>query len=330
MDDSMDDGQSALFESPEQGREKPKLRWYTLKDGKHISSRDLPNAEREEQLDAMRQWFHRHYEDPAESCPHDSGEGGYQYIYGGPYDASEELSTEFGGGVDDDLIGELASELDDISSEWSGDSNKFDADLDDYLFRSSAESLGQKDAFRQSALNIERLLEAKVEAADRQCMLRLLYVNVITALETYLSDKFISSINADEKLLRKFVETTPEFKKQNLPLSEVFNARENISSSVQEHLLEVVWHRLDKVQPMFRDTLGIMFPSDVKELHRAIILRHDCVHRNGKKKDGTERVLNESHVKGLLSEASKLVTWIESGGKEPEPPFSTGTSDISI
>jgi hypothetical protein len=81
---------------------------------------------------------------------------------------------------------------------------------------------------------------------------------------------------------------------------------------------------------MFLDTLGIMFPSDVKELHRAIIVRHDCVHRNGKTKDGEERVLNEGHVKDLLSEASKLVTWIESGGKAFEPPFSTGTSDITI
>src|SRR5882724_4089003 len=153
----MYDGQSPLFESPEQGGEKPKVRWYKLTDGKHISSRDLPNAQREEQLDAMRRWFHRHYEDPIENCPHDSEEGGYQYVYGGPYDASEELSTEFGGVVEDALIEELASELDDISSDWSGDSSKFDADLDDYLFQSSAESLGQEDGFRQSALNVERL-----------------------------------------------------------------------------------------------------------------------------------------------------------------------------
>ena len=176
-------------------------------------------------------------------------------------------------------------------------------------------------------MNIERLLEANVEAADRQCMLRLLYVNVITALETYLSDKFISSVKADDKLLRKFVETTPEFEKQNLPLSKVFSAREGIEERVREHLLEVVWHRLDKVQPMFRDTLGIKFPPDVKELHRAIIIRHDCVHRNGKTKadkdgkGGKEHVLDENSVKNLLSEATKLVEWIEAGGKEPEPPI---------
>ncbi len=53
----------------------------------------------------------------------------------------------------------------------------------------------------------------------------------------------------------------------------------------------------------------------MKELHRAIIVRHDCVHRNGKTKDGKEHVLDESKVKDLLSEASKLVAWIEAGGK---------------
>ncbi len=47
------------------------------------------------------------------------------------------------------------------------------------------------------------------------------------------------------RCLRKFVETTPEFEKQNLPLSKVFSARENIEERVREHLLEVVWHRLD-------------------------------------------------------------------------------------
>lgn len=113
-------------------------------------------------------------ENPVESCPHESAEGGYQYIYGGPSEANEELSSEFAGIVADDVIEELSGELDDITPYWSGSSTAFDPDLDDYLFRSSAESLGHKDAFNESALNIERLLETKVEAADRQCLLRLL------------------------------------------------------------------------------------------------------------------------------------------------------------
>ena len=318
----MDDNQDFLFESSGQAGAKQKVRWYAQGDGKHISSSDLGEAEHDDQLDAMRRWFFRNYEDPVESCPHDSGEGGYQYIYGGPFDAREQLDTEFGGFIDDELIEELASELEDISPEWSGNPDKFDAFLDDYLFRSSAESLYQGDAFRQSALNIERLMEVQVEAADRQCLLRLLYGNVITTLETYLSDKFISSVFANKKLLRKFVETTPEFKNQRVPLSDVFSTHENIEKKVQEHLDDVVWHRLNMVGRMFRDTLDVAFPPDMKELHKAVIVRHDCVHRNGKTKDGEERSLNESDIRALLSEADKLVKWIEAGVKEEaESPF---------
>src|ERR1700722_6653707 len=182
----MDDNQESLFESPDQTGKKQTFRWYTLKDGKRISSRSLREAQRDDQLEAMRRWFHSNYEDPVESCPHDSREGGYQYIYGGPYDAREQLDEEFSGVVGDEVIEELAEELDNITPYWSGNSDTLDADLDDYIFRSSAESFRHEEAFRQSASNIERLLEVKVEAADRQCMLRLLYVNVITILETYL------------------------------------------------------------------------------------------------------------------------------------------------
>ena len=43
----------------------------------------------------MVSWFFDNYADPANGVPHDSGEGGYQYVLGGPYDAHEELSEHF-------------------------------------------------------------------------------------------------------------------------------------------------------------------------------------------------------------------------------------------
>jgi hypothetical protein len=43
----------------------------------------------------MVEWFLANYEDPAESKPYDSAEGGYQYWCGGPYSAHEALSDGF-------------------------------------------------------------------------------------------------------------------------------------------------------------------------------------------------------------------------------------------
>lgn len=41
------------------------------------------------------EWFSARYEDPANSLPYITREGGYQWIYGGPYDATEVLSDSF-------------------------------------------------------------------------------------------------------------------------------------------------------------------------------------------------------------------------------------------
>ena len=72
---------------------------------------------------------------------------------------------------------------------------------------------------------------------------------------------------------------------------------------------------------MFEKTLGIVFPSDMRALFLAMIVRHDCVHRNGKTKEGKERVLTEKEVKDLLFEASNLVTWIEANGVQVGSDF---------
>lgn len=59
----------------------------------------------------MKEWFLSIYEDPAESCPFESKEGGYFYLKGGPYNAEEELSSEFGSTYSDEEIRRAADEL---------------------------------------------------------------------------------------------------------------------------------------------------------------------------------------------------------------------------
>lgn len=97
-----------------------KRKYFTPDYEHHISAKELSNADKETQIEVMRTWFFQHYEDPAQNTPHDSSEGGYIYIWGGPYDALEELNEEFEGIVTEEVIKELAEELNDLSWEWSG------------------------------------------------------------------------------------------------------------------------------------------------------------------------------------------------------------------
>ena len=84
-----------------------------------ITSSELQQSDRETQLEVMRNWFFSIYEDPVENTPYESIEGGYIYIWSGPYEASEELADEFGGIVPDEIIDALVSELNEISWVWT-------------------------------------------------------------------------------------------------------------------------------------------------------------------------------------------------------------------
>lgn len=56
---------------------------------------DFEPKEQEVEVDELVSWFFERFEDPAERTPYESAEGGYQWIWGGPHDAHEELSNNF-------------------------------------------------------------------------------------------------------------------------------------------------------------------------------------------------------------------------------------------
>jgi|HubBroStandDraft_6_1064221.scaffolds.fasta_scaffold164661_3 hypothetical protein len=93
---------------------KPRSKTPFLLDEEYLSVsrtefRRMPKALKQE---LMRLWFLQNFEDPAENTPYESAEGGYQYIWGGPYDTREELENKFSGIAPGSLIDEVTNQLD--------------------------------------------------------------------------------------------------------------------------------------------------------------------------------------------------------------------------
>jgi hypothetical protein len=112
----------------------PEQRYYSDDDPETGITREaLQTLSPEEQRDYILHWFGRNYEDPAEETPYNGREGGYQYINGGPFDAREELWSEFEGVASEELIEEVANEIEsDGIVDWSpvrGPDDYFDEDL---------------------------------------------------------------------------------------------------------------------------------------------------------------------------------------------------------
>ena len=70
----------------------------------------------------LKTWFLERYEDPVDVCPFESAEGGYQFIWGGPYGVFEELYDTWGHLVPEDTLEEVADRLcqEYDCYEWSG------------------------------------------------------------------------------------------------------------------------------------------------------------------------------------------------------------------
>jgi hypothetical protein len=86
-------------------------------------------------VERMVGWFLATHQDPLESMPYDGREGGYQYLFGGPYDARLELISHFGAKLaalfsDDDLEAILDAAVSEIGEDgcldWAGESDADD------------------------------------------------------------------------------------------------------------------------------------------------------------------------------------------------------------
>jgi Zn-finger protein len=69
-------------------------------------------------IEEIKKWFFENYEDPANSLPHESKEGGYQWIHGGPVDTEEAIYEHFREIYSEEILNKAIDEIGKYE-EWS-------------------------------------------------------------------------------------------------------------------------------------------------------------------------------------------------------------------
>jgi hypothetical protein len=159
----------------------------------------------------------------------------------------------------------------------------------------------------------------------KKTLSRNLYVGVIACLETYLSDAFINTVLSNEKYLRAFFTSFKDFREQKLPLNELFDLASKKEEIAKKTMLEVIYHNLPKVSKMYEATLNIEFPQ-FSEIQKAVSIRHDLVHRNGKNKDGIESSINSIMVDDIISKVESFINEIDQKLKEKDNPSESSSA----
>lgn len=79
---------------------------------------NLKSLPKEAAQQAIIEWFGTNFEDPVHSTPYISAEGGYQYIWGGPYDTRDIIENIFGDWLPKSIIENVISELENEGYVW--------------------------------------------------------------------------------------------------------------------------------------------------------------------------------------------------------------------
>lgn len=142
-----------------------------------FSTKELEEASAERQQEMLVAWFRSRYEDPAQETPYDGREGGYQYIWGGPYEARDKLDGNFSSLVRDEVIEAAVEEIEsDGTFEWAPIRyGRLDDDEDFYNPRSIADYNQMLSAGAQAYPDDRDIVAAKADALGKvEAFLRIL------------------------------------------------------------------------------------------------------------------------------------------------------------
>jgi ribosomal protein S18 len=154
-------------------------------------------------------------------------------------------------------------------------------------------------------------------APDNPALIRLLYANVITLMEAYLSDTLKQQVLKRNAVLRRFVQSHDAFKNSKRePVSEVFNTYDKILKMTNDAIDEISFHNVVTVKTLYENVLSVNFPKDVAWLMKAVTNRHDIVHRNGRTLKNEVLNIDSADFDKLVAEVLALVKTIDEQVKD--------------
>jgi hypothetical protein len=165
--------------------------------------------------------------------------------------------------------------------------------------------------FEDQIENIKKLCVLKIDNDASNLLLNnLLFANIITTLETYLSDALITTVLGNENYFIKFVETYKDFNNRKIELNKIYETISKMKDIVKKELLGLLYHNIPKISGIYKDTFDIVFP-DYSEIAKLVSTRHDLIHRNGKDKDGNIIIIKNKNISEAIDYVKQFIDSIE-------------------
>ena len=136
---------------------------------------------------------------------------------------------------------------------------------------------------------------------------RMLFTQLFSIVEAYLSDEIVGLALRDTEVQRAVINCIPALSKHTVGLEKIVENTNYVRDTVKATMQVLSFHKLDMVNSIALKALSVpILPSGAADrsfLMAAVDARHDCVHRNGRDKDGKPV---EVKVEWLMELSKKL------------------------
>lgn len=152
---------------------------------------------------------------------------------------------------------------------------------------------------------------------------RMCFAQAVSAFEAYLSDTLVSETQTQKKYLIALIDSDTELQAEKVSLKQALEEPDLVINRVVRHLRGLLYHNLPRIDPLFQATTNasvFINTNKKQQLMRIMADRHDCVHRNGKKKDGEgPSKYTRDYVLGCLADLTETVSHIEQAIEASRP-----------
>lgn len=171
-----------------------------------------------------------------------------------------------------------------------------DYDYENYLFDLTPEQ-------------ITRILDEidSLSVATKGFLYRQLYAGTIASMEAFLSSTLMREVLSSDDKKRKFVENYLPYRDELIPYSSIFAKMDEVENTIRQTLRDLMFHNLGKIKPIYKAVLDIDL-GDIRDIMKAVQIRHDIVHRSGKDTEGKLHNITKDDVIKLVEGVSSLMS----------------------
>lgn len=166
------------------------------------------------------------------------------------------------------------------------------------------------ETFENSILDLYNLKKLQIENSIFNNML---LGSAVSAMEAYLFDTFKRQIIDKENIKRRYVENFDNFNnKANIKPENLFNFLDNLDEKISNEIDRLSFHNIDLAKGLYKNILCCNFnENEISELRKIISIRHDIVHRNGKKLSGEQIQITTESLEIYLTCISNFIKNID-------------------